>query len=75
MYIEAGSPLENGFVESFHGKLRDECLNEEIFWGRAEAQVIVDWWRRVYNTDRPHRSLKFKAPAEVAAATSGGSRN
>ena len=42
LHIEPGSPWENGFVESFNGKLRDECLNEEIFWSRAETQVIVD---------------------------------
>ena len=63
LHIEPGSPWENGFVESFNGKLRDECLNEEIFWSRAEAQVIVDWWREVYNQQRPHRSLGFKTPA------------
>lgn len=44
-YIEPSSPCENGIVESFHGMLRDACLNEEIFWSRAEAQVVVDWWR------------------------------
>jgi len=47
--IEPGCPWENGFVESFNGKLREECLNEEIFWSRAEAQVICDWYRQVYN--------------------------
>jgi transposase InsO family protein len=56
VFIEAGSPWENGFAESFHGKLRDECLNEEIFWSRAEAQVVLDWYRDVYNGERPHRS-------------------
>jgi putative transposase len=75
MYIEPGSPWENGFVESFHGKLREECLNEEIFWSRAEAQVVVDWWQWVYNHERPHRSLQFKTPAEVLAEELGNSGN
>lgn len=66
VFIEPGSPWENGYVESFNGKLRDECLNEEIFWSRAEAQVVTDWWREVYNLERPHSSLGFKTPAEVA---------
>jgi len=67
MYIEPGSPWENGYVESFNGKLRDECLNEEIFWSRGEAQVIVDWWRYMYNHVRMHSSLDYKTPAEMAA--------
>jgi putative transposase len=67
VFIEPGSPWENGFVESFQGKLRDECLNEEIFWSRAEAQVVVDWYRDVYNGERPHRSLGYRTPLEAAA--------
>ena len=66
LFIEPGSPWQNGFVESFHAKLRDECLNEELFYSRGECQVIVDWWRRVYNHQRPHSALGFKTPAEVA---------
>ena len=66
MFIEPGSPWENGFIESFNGKLRDECLEEEIFWTRHEAQVIVDWYRQVYNHHRPHSSLHYQTPAEVA---------
>jgi putative transposase len=66
VFIEPGSPWENGFVESFHGKLRDECLNEELFFSRAECQVVVDWWREVYNRERPHSSLGFRTPAEFA---------
>lgn len=66
LFIEPGSPWQNGFVESFNGKLRAECLDEEIFWSRAEAQVVVDWWREVYNNERPHQALRFKTPAEVA---------
>lgn len=64
--IEPGSPWQNGFVESFHGKLRDECLNEEMFWSRGEAQVVMDWYRRIYNDLRPHRALGNKTPAEYA---------
>jgi putative transposase len=67
IHIDVGSPWQNGYNESFNGKLRDECLNEEIFCSRTEAQVIVDWWRRMYNTERPHSSLGYKTPAEVAA--------
>jgi len=66
VFIEPGSPWENGFVESFHGKLRDECLNEEIFWSRGEAQVVVDWYREIYNQERPHSSLGYRTPAEAA---------
>lgn len=65
MYIEPGCPWENGYVESFNGSFRDECLNEKLFWSRAEARVIVDWWRQIYNSERPHRSLKGKTPVEA----------
>ena len=71
MYIEPGSPWENGYVERFNGSLRDECLNEELFCSRAESQVIVDWWRRIYNRERPHQSLKGKTPAQVSAESAG----
>ena len=66
IYADPGSPWQNGFVESLNGKLRDECLNEELFYSRAEAQVIVDWWRQVYNEVRPHMSLGYRTPAEAA---------
>jgi transposase InsO family protein len=75
VFIEPGSPWENGFVESFHGKLRDECLNEEIFWSRAEAQVVLDWYRDIYNRERPHRSLGFRTPTEVAIEEEKGAQN
>lgn len=68
VFIQPGSPWENGYLESFHGKLRDECLNEELFWSRGEAQVVVDWYRDVYNRERPHSSLGYRTPAEVAAS-------
>ena len=66
MYIEPGSPWENGFVESFNGKFRDECLNAELFWSQEEAQVIVEDWRRQYNHYRPHSALGYLTPAEAA---------
>ena len=75
LFIEPGSPWENGYVESFNGKLRDECLNEELFFSRAEAQVIVDWFRVVYNQERPHSSLGFKTPAEFAMESNDVRRN
>ena len=57
LYIEPGSPWENGYCESFNGKLRDECLNGEIFYSLKEAQVVIEQWRVHYNTQRPHSSL------------------
>jgi putative transposase len=65
LYIEPGSPWENGFCESFNGKLRDECLNGEIFYSLREAQVIIEKWRIHYNTKRPHSALGYRAPAPV----------
>ena len=62
-YIEPGSPWENGYVESFNGKLRDELLNREIFYTLREAQVLIEAWRRHYNAVRPHGSLGWKPPA------------
>ena len=55
LYIERGSPWENGYCESFNGKLRDECLNGEIFYSLKEAQVVIERWRVEYNTRRPTR--------------------
>jgi putative transposase len=63
LYIEPGSPWENGYIESFNGKLRDELLNREIFDTLFEAQVLVERWRRHYNADRPHSSLGYRPPA------------
>ena len=62
-YIEPGSPWENGYVESFNARLRDELLNGEIFYSLREAQIIIESWRRHYNTVRPHQSLGYKPPA------------
>jgi transposase InsO family protein len=66
LYIEPGSPWENGFNESFNGKLRDELLNGEIFYTLKEAQVIIERWRKQYNTIRPHSSLSYRPPAPEA---------
>jgi len=65
LYIEPGSPWENGYVESFNARLRDELLNGEIFYTLYEAKVIIEKWRREYNTIRPHSSLGYKAPNPV----------
>jgi putative transposase len=63
LYIEPGSPWENGYNESFNSKLRDELLNGEIFTTLREAQVLIERWRRHYNTVRPHSSLGYRPPA------------
>ncbi|MGP2490699.1 IS3 family transposase [Mesorhizobium sp. PUT5] len=65
-FIEPGSPWENGYCESFNSKLRDELLNGEIFYSLAEAKVIIEAWRRYYNTERPHSSLGYRPPAPEA---------
>jgi putative transposase len=65
-FIEPGSPWENGYCESFNSKLRDELLYSEIFYSLAEAKVIIEAWRRYYNTKRPHSSLGYKPPAPEA---------
>jgi len=63
LFIEPGSPWENGYNESFNGKLRDEVLDREIFCTLAEAKAIIEAWRREYNTIRPHSSLGYRPPA------------
>ena len=65
-YIEPGSPWENGYCESFNGKLRDELLNGEIFYTLKEAKIMIENWRRHYNTVRPHSSLGYRPPAPEA---------
>ncbi len=69
LYIEPGSPWENGYCESFNGKLRDECLNGEIFYSLKEAQVVIEKWRVMYNTLRPHSSLGYRPPAPAACGS------
>jgi transposase InsO family protein len=82
LYIKPGSPWENCYIESFHDKLRDECLNRELFGTLAEARVILESWRIEYNEERPHSSLDDQTPAEfelrcrraaALAGTNGGS--
>ncbi len=63
LYIEPGSPWENGYIESFNGKLHDELLNGEIFYTLMEAKVLIERWRREYNTVRPHSALGYRPPA------------
>jgi transposase InsO family protein len=63
LFIEPGSPWENGYNESFNGKLRDELLNREIFYTLWEAKVLVERWRKEYNQVRPHSSLGYRPPA------------
>ena len=67
IYIDPGSPWQNGYVESFHGRLRDECLNREQFWTLTEARVVIEDYRNEYNTLRPHSSLGYQSPARFAA--------
>ena len=72
--IAPGSPWENGYVESFNARLRDELLDGEIFYSLLEAQVTIESWRRHYNTKRPHGSIGYKPPAPevfVPAFTAG----
>ena len=68
LYIEPGSPWENGYIESFNGRLRDELLNGEVFQTVLEAQVICDRWRCHYNVLRPHSSLGYRPPAPETIA-------
>lgn len=63
LFIEPGSPWENGFIESFNGKMRDELLSGEIFYSLKEAQVLIEMWRKHYNTIRPHSSLGYRPPS------------
>lgn len=67
IYNEPGSPWENAYIESFHDKLRDECLNRELFGSLLEAQVIIEQWRLEYNGLRPHSALGYRTPDEFAA--------
>jgi putative transposase len=67
LYIEPGSPWENGYIESFHGRFRDELLDRELFSSVREAKVLAEQWRLDYNHHRPHSSLGYKTPAQFAA--------
>ena len=66
LFIEPGSPWENGYCESLNGKLRDELLDREVFHSLREAQVLIEAWRRHYNTVRPHSALGYRPPAPEA---------
>ena len=72
LFIEPGTPWENGYCESFNGKLRDEFLDGEIFYSLKEAQVLTEQWRRTYNQIRPHSSLNYRPPAPVTRASKHG---
>ncbi len=71
LYIEPGSPWENGYIESFNGKLRDELLNAEIFTSLWEAKLIIERWRVEYNTVRPHSALGYRPPAPLTVGVPG----
>ena len=70
LFIERGSPWENGYIESFNGKMRDELLEREVFTTLKEAQVLIEGWRREYNQLRPHSSLGYQPPAPQAVLVS-----
>jgi len=66
LFIEPGSPWENGYIESFNGKLRDELLNREVFTTLIEAKILIEEWRKEYNQVRPHSALDYRPPAPKA---------
>jgi putative transposase len=66
LFIQPGSPWENGYIESFIGRMRDELLNREIFYTLSEAKVLIESWRQHYNTKRPHSSIGYRPPAPAA---------
>ena len=67
-YIAPGKPMQNGYVESFNARLRDELLNGEIFFTLKEARIVIEGWRRHYNAIRPHSSLGYRPPAPETVA-------
>jgi putative transposase len=69
LFVEPGSPWENGYIESFNGKMRDELLDREIFTTLEEARVLIEQWRQEYNQVRPHSSLGYRPPAPEAVLT------
>lgn len=69
LYIEPGSPWENGYIESFNGKLRDELLDREIFTTLEEARILIEQWRKEYNQVRPHSAKNYRPPAPEAVLT------
>ncbi|PIO44435.1 integrase core domain-containing protein, partial [Phyllobacterium zundukense] len=71
-YIAPGKPMQNGFIESFNGRLRDECLNEHLFTSYRHARQIIEEWRIDYNLNRPHTSLDGMTPYEFATRSQKG---
>jgi transposase InsO family protein len=71
LYIEPGSPWENGYIESFNGKLRDELLDREIFTTLEEAKILIEQWRKEYNQIRPHSAKNYRPPAPETILTYG----
>ena len=65
LFIEPGAPWQNGYAESFHARLRDECLNLELFASTLEAQVVIEKWRKHYNDERPHGALDYRTPSQA----------
>lgn len=63
-YIEPGKPMQNAYIESFNGRFRDECLNEEVFMSLEDAKKKIERWRRYYNEHRPHTALDYKTPKQ-----------
>ena len=70
-FIRPGKPVENGFAESFNGRLRDECLNTEVFFDIPDARIKLERWQTDFNHSRPHSSLDDRTPAEFAAVAAG----
>ena len=71
LYIDAGCPWQNGYIESFNARLREDCLNREELWTLTEARVVIEDWRWNYNHVRPHRSLGYITPNEFAQDEGG----
>ena len=71
LFIDPGSPWQNGYIESFHSRFRDECLDREQLWTLTEARVVLEDWRREYNSIRPHKSLNLETPEAFARAQAG----
>jgi len=70
-FIQPGKPMQNGYIESFNGKFRDECLNENWFLSLNDAREIIEQWRQHYNRERPHSALGYRTPEEFAAEAKG----
>ncbi len=74
-FIQPGKPSQNGFIEAFNARVRDECLNENLFSSLREAQDVTERWRISYNNHRPHSALNWATPNEFASLCSGLTRN